>query len=236
MKKIISFALWGNNFRYVGGALQNIELAQIYFPDWICRFYIGKSTDEKFVEKISSFENTEIVKMDEYGDWTGMFWRFKAICDPEVSIMLSRDTDSRLSKREYEAVREWELSDKSFHIIRDHQNHGIPILGGLWGAKKGIIDNIDKLINKFTKGNFWQVDQNFLTQYIYPTVREDCLVHDEFFEKKSFPKESGIRNELYFVGQAYDGDGKILDNKKNSFCDYLKSTEGIKITNYENLF
>lgn len=236
MKKIISFALWGNNFRYVGGALQNIELAKIYFPDWICRFYIGKSTEEKFIQKISSFDNVEIIRMDEDGDWTGMFWRFKAICDPEVSIMLSRDTDSRLGKREYEAVLEFEKSDKLFHIIRDHQNHGIPILGGMWGAKKGIIDNIDKLINKFTKGDFWQVDQNFLTQYIYPIVKDDSLVHDEFFEKKPLPKSAGERNKYFFIGQAYDGDGRILDNKSESYCKYIEDVDSFKITNYEDIF
>ena len=236
MKKIISFALWGNNFRYVGGALQNIELAKKYFPDWICRFYIGRSTEEKFIEKIKSFDNVEIIRMDEEGNWTGMFWRFKAICDPDVDIMLSRDTDSRLGQREYEAVKEFEQSDKLFHIIRDHPNHGIPILGGMWGTKKGIIDNIDKLINKFTKGDFWQVDQNFLTKYIYPIVKDDSLVHDEFFEKKPFPKTAGQRNNLFFVGQAYDGDGRILDNKSESYCDYLEKVDSFKIKNYEDIF
>jgi len=235
-KKIISFCLWGNNFRYIGGAFQNIELAKIYFPDWICRFYVGKSTNNFFLDKILSFDNTEIIEMNEEGDWTGMFWRFKAICDNDVKIMISRDTDSRLSKRESEAIKEWENSNKLFHIIRDHQNHGIPILGGLWGAKKGIIDNIDKLINKFKKGDFWQVDQNFLTQYIYPIVKDDSLVHDEFFEKKNFPESSGKRNELFFVGQAYDGDGKILDNKNFSYCDFLKKEENIILNNYEDLF
>lgn len=236
MKKVISFALWGNNFRYVGGALQNIELAKVYFPGWICRFYIGKSTDEKFIEKIISFDNTEIIRMDDNGDWTGMFWRFKAICDPDVSIMLSRDTDSRLGRREYEAVLEFEKSDKLFHIIRDHENHGIPILGGMWGAKKGIIDNIDKLINKFNKGDFWQVDQNFLTKYIYPIVKDDAIVHDEFFEKKQFPESAGERNKYFFIGQAYDGDGTILDNKSESYSKYVQDIDSLKITNYESIF
>lgn len=236
MKKIISFSLWGNSFRYVGGAFQNIELAKIYFPDWICRFYVGKSTNENIINKILSFDNTEVIRMEEEGNWTGMFWRFKAICDEDVYIMLSRDTDSRLGKREYESVLEFEKSEKLFHIIRDHRNHGIPILGGMWGAKKGIIDNIDKLIDKFTKGDFWQVDQNFLTKYIYPIVKDDSLVHDEFFEMKKFPESCGKRNEFFFIGQAYNGNGKILDNESQSYVDYIFETDSIKINNYEGLF
>ncbi len=237
MKKVISFSLWGNAFRYIGGALQNIELANIYFPDWICRFYIGKSTPENIINKIISFKNTEVIRMKDNGDWTGMFWRFEAIADPEVSIMLSRDVDSRLSRREYESVKEFEQSNKKFHIIRDHQYHNIPILGGLWGAKRGIIDNIDGLISEYVKGNFWQVDQNFLSQIIYPIVKNNSLIHDEFFDKKPFPLSCGLRNPYFFIGQAYNGDGRILDNNEKSFIEYVYDEDKLTINNYyEDLF
>jgi hypothetical protein len=48
MKKIIAFSIWGNNYRYLGGALQNAELALHFYPNWICRFYIGQSTRKDF--------------------------------------------------------------------------------------------------------------------------------------------------------------------------------------------
>ena len=87
MKKIISFSIWGNEYRYLGGALQNVELASYYYPDWVCRFYIGKSTKRDFIKKLESFSNVEIIIMDEMGDYTGMTWRFLSISDSNLFIL-----------------------------------------------------------------------------------------------------------------------------------------------------
>ena len=162
-----------------------------------------------------------------------MFWRFLAASDPTVDVMISRDADSRLHGREKAAVDEWLDSTYLFHIMRDHQYHGIHILGGMWGAKKGILNNIDITIRNYNKGDFLGVDQNFLGEYIYPLVFQHSMVHDDFFEKKPFPKKSGIRNEYHFVGQAYYGDGSILDKRDIFIQDYLKE---IKLKIYDNTF
>jgi len=138
-----------------------------------------------------------------------MFWRFLAASDADVEVMLSRDTDSRLSEREKAAVEEWLESDKGFHIMRDHPAHITAILGGMWGAKKGSIPDMGNLISEYTRGEFWQVDQNFLREKIYPLVRNDAYVHDEFFEKKPFPtrREGGFEHDgepKKFVGEPVD--------------------------------
>ena len=57
--------------------------------------------------------------------------------DPSVSVMVSRDLDSRLTGREVAAVTEW-LDDPlqlPFHVMRDNPHHGTEILGGMWGAR-----------------------------------------------------------------------------------------------------
>ncbi|UCC20627.1 MAG: hypothetical protein JSV62_04885 [Promethearchaeota archaeon] len=238
MKKIISFSLWGNNFRYTGGAIQNAELAKIYYPDWTCRFYIGNSTSSGIIHKLSKFTNVEIIEMQEDEDWTSSFWRFYALEDTQASIILLRDTDSRLGKREKWAVDEWIKSDKQFHIIRDHPYHsGFPIMAGMWGAKNCAIKNIKELIKNYKNlGNFYTTDQMFLADIVYPTIKNNCVVHDEFVEKKPFPILSGNRNNAFFVGQAYDGDGSVLDTKqygKIYYKDLLLETENIK---YESAF
>ncbi len=225
MKKVIAFSLWGKNERYTLGAVHNVELAKIYYPEWICRFYIGKDVDESLIKKLNENDNVEIVIVNGICNWTGMFWRFLAASDPTVDVMLSRDADSRLHHREKYAVEEWLNSDKPFHIMRDHSYHSIPILGGMWGCKKGILSNIHNSINAYTKGDFLGVDQNFLGEHIWPLVENNCLTHDEFFMKKPFPKESGERSHEHFVGQAYAGDGSILDVPQYGTIfiqDYLK--------------
>ncbi len=236
MKKIISFSLWGNDYKYLGGALQNIELAKFYYPEWICRFYVGVSTNKKFVEKLMSFDNVEVVSMDEHGDWTGMLWRFYPASDSEVDIMVSRDCDSRIHPREVYAVNEWINSDKKFHIMRDHQYHGIPILGGMWGSKKGVIHNIKELCDEFQLEEVKGIDQKFLAEKIFPIVKNSSLVHDEIHrievDSTKYPSSSGVRNPDHFVGQAYNGDGKVLD-KDVSFLDFLVSINGPKINIYD---
>lgn len=199
MKKVISFSLWGNNPKYTIGAVKNAELVNLIYPEWVGRFYVGKSVPVVIIEMLENIQNIEIVRMDEEGDWNGMFWRFMACEDSD--IMLSRDTDSRLSLREKYAVDEWLASDKDFHIMRDHPYHTTAIMGGMWGCRNEILKNIKELINNYNKGNFWQVDQNFLKEIIYPIVKNSSFIHDEFFEKKPFP----IKRENYeFVGDVFD--------------------------------
>jgi hypothetical protein len=215
MKKIISFSLWGDNPKYTIGAIKNAEIAEKIYNGWICRFYLGKSVPENIVSKLSEMKNTEVVLMDEEGDWTGMFWRFYACEDSD--IMISRDTDSRLSLREKFAVDEWLNSDKDFHIMRDHPYHQTQILGGMWGCRNGILKNITDLINDYVKGNFWQVDQNFLKEKIYSIVINNSLIHDSFLnyekEKNKFPTE---RINKEFVGDVFDE----FDNRHPEY--YLK--------------
>jgi hypothetical protein len=203
MKKVISFSLWGENPKYTIGAIKNAELVNKIYPSWIGRFYVGKSVPEKILIELKSIPNTEIISLDENGDWTGMFWRFFACEDSD--IMLSRDTDSRLNLREKLAVDEWLNSEKNFHIMRDHPWHSTQILGGMWGCRNGILKGITQKIKEFNKRNFYQVDQHFLRDIIYPNVLNDSLIHDSYFNfetiKKNFPNE---RVNKEFVGDVFD--------------------------------
>jgi len=203
MKKVISFSLWGDNPKYTIGAIRNAELTSIIYPGWISRFYCGESVPTDIIKTLISLPNTEVVMMGVDGDWTGMFWRFYACEDSE--IMLSRDTDSRLNLREKLAVDEWLSSDKDFHIMRDHPYHNTEILGGMWGVRNGLLKNIKELINDYTKGDFWQVDQNFLREKIYPLVINNSFTHDSYLNyntnSKPFPSE---RINREFVGDVFD--------------------------------
>jgi len=200
MKKVISFSLWGDNPKYTIGALYNAELTPEIYPGWISRFYVGTSTPSNVGRKLEKL-GSEVIYMNESGDWRGMFWRFYTAAEDDVEIMLSRDADSRLNLREKAAVYEWLASDKDFHIMRDHPAHSAPIMGGMWGARGSILRDIKKMIDQYQKGDFWQVDQNFLRDQVYPIIRNRACVHDEFFEKKPFPT---VRQNYEFVGDVFD--------------------------------
>tara|TARA_Y100001963_G_scaffold159687_2_gene264625 strand:- start:9665 stop:10297 length:633 start_codon:yes stop_codon:yes gene_type:complete len=201
--KVIAFSLWGDNPKYTLGAIKNVEIAKELFPDWTCRFYLGEDVPEYIIQQLGKLD-AECCPMSGSG-WNGMFWRFFAADSHDT--MISRDTDSRLGEREKVAIDEWLDSDKDFHIIRDHPYHATEILGGMWGARNGILKGIKGMIKNHNNGSFddkYQVDQNFLRDVIYPIVKDKAIVHDEFFENKPFPKDAPQRTSSYFVGQVYD--------------------------------
>ena len=152
---------------------------------------------------------------DEWGDWFGMLWRFEAASDPDVEVMISRDVDSRLIPREKAAVDEWLESDKGFHIMRDHPWHKYTILGGMWGAKKGTIPEMTDLIKDFERKDTYGVDYDFCQNIVWPRVKDNCMIHDEFFEGNPFPTK---REGLEWVGPTVD----IQDNPVPEHVEALK--------------
>jgi len=213
MKDVIAYSLWGDNPMYWVGALRNIEQVKKYFPDWICRFYIDKYSNQDLIDTIKG-DNVEVVLVDSKNLYNGMFWRFDASIDPEVDIFLSRDCDSRFSDREIHAINEWLKSDKDFHIMRDHPYHTVPILGGMWGSRNGLMRKIklDELIKDWNAEkvgvSLWQngPDQDFLAQCVYPLVVGESIEHSEFGLRyggniRPFPTN---RKNYEFVGDVFD--------------------------------
>lgn len=215
--KIISFSLWGNNPKYTVGAIKNAELAREVYPGWICRFYVANDVPLPIILNLEQFDNVQVVQMSEPGNWKSMFWRFFPASEKDVEVMISRDTDSRLNHREGEAVLEWIRSDKDFHIMRDHPAHRFAILGGMWGAKKGAIDNIKELITKFGGTNQYGTDYIFFQNIIFPNLKNP-MVHDEFFGGQDFPSE---REGYEFVGEVFDHEDTNTPEHTRVLKEYL---------------
>jgi hypothetical protein len=237
MKKVIVFSLWGDNSIYWTGAVRNIELAKKFYPDWFCRFYVDSNCKKELIETLSG-ENVEIVLMNssnyDYSNisprfnHSGLFWRFLALSDESVDYVISRDCDSRISKRESDAVNEWLNSDKRFHIMRDHPYHRVPILAGMWGCKREFLSNIKELLNFWEnyphKGVFHAEDQDFLGQLIYSLVKNECMEHSEFNisygnEIRNFPEK---RVDYEFIGDVFDEN----DNRNPDYWILIKNIEG----------
>jgi hypothetical protein len=201
MKKIISFALWGDNPKYTTGAIKNANISKEFYPDWISRFYIHKDVDISIINEIKSIQNTEISIVNETPDWKSMFWRFLPVFDNDTECFICRDCDSRLSDREVAAVNEWSNSDKLVHIMRDHPWHRFVMLGGMIGFKKEAFEILINSLRNFNPTNEYGTDYVFFDNVLYPQVKGLSLVHDEFFEKKPFPTK---RKNFEFVGEVYD--------------------------------
>lgn len=201
MKKIISYSLWGNNPKYCVGAVKNAQSFKKFYPDWVARFYVHKDVDQEYINQLTASKDVEVVIKTSKADWTGMFWRFEAISDQDVSVMICRDTDSRLSLREAEAVKEFEQSGMMFHIMRDHPYHNAFVLGGMFGVKKSLIDDMKDLCDNFSQTNEYGTDYKFFDSIKNRIPSFLTMIHDEFRGGLNFPTK---RKDFEFVGEVFD--------------------------------
>jgi len=224
-RKVISFNLWGNNPTYTIGAIKNAEQAKNIYPDFECWFYIHQETvPQEIINKLQKFDNVKIIlKNGDLNICKPMMWRFESIDDPEVEIMMSRDTDSRFWLREKLAVEEWLQSGKLFHIMRDHPEHKPKISGGMFGTRKiPEITNWKVLMDNFYQSNSYGYvqknygyDQNFLEEFIYPKIKDNSIIHASFFKYEEHAKDFPIPfDEKYnFVGEyVYADESRNKDN------------------------
>lgn len=213
MKKVITFSLWGDNPNYNIGAIKNAELALHFYPDFECWFYIHKeSVPKKTIDDLNLFKNVKIIfKTGDLNNSKPMMWRFEAIDDENVEIMMSRDTDTRFLLREKLAVDEWLSDNTDFHIMRDHPHHNFCILGGMFGTKKlKQIPNWSSVMNTFNQTGNRDYDQNFLKDYIYPLIKDNSTIHATFNKMEAHAKNFPIKycNYLKFVGEYVYHDNK----------------------------
>jgi hypothetical protein len=196
MKKIVAVSLWGNDLRYVKGAIKNAHLSAKYYPDWEFRIY-AQSHLHDYLKEIPA----KVLPPVE--EWiNGRFWRFAPAFEADVDVMISRDCDSRISQREASCVEEWLASNKKFHVIRDHERHyDFPMLAGMWGVRGGLSETIKPSIIEWAKDyNAYLVDQIWLGNKVWLESNAISNVFIHGAKEKTLNTNAG----LDFVGQGYD--------------------------------
>ena len=211
MKQVISYSLYGIQLKFLVGAIKNAQLAQVFFPGFTVRFYVGNSVPTWCRSTLDLFPNVEMIRVDEREDSTARLWRFRAIYDPEVDVVLSRDCDARLGLREGQAHQEFLDSPYDFHIIRDHPTgHGYRISAGMFACKTASMGFFKQLLDGTPLRDTYMQDQEFLSTQIYPQIASNCLVHDPYYNfpapepsKKTEIKRKKI-NTVCHIGAALD--------------------------------
>lgn len=256
MKKIIVFSLWGNIPCYTVGAIKNALLAKKYFSDWICRYYYDNTVPNEIIEKLKSFDNTELIFIEKpsgSNGWKqpgqyGSLWRYSVFNDDDVEIWMSRDTDSRISPYEKIYIDEFINSDKIIHSFRDEKE---PLLrAGMISFKnyslKGntYIDNriingkkldIKEMMNYINKDNTpFYCDENFLKEKLLPLYKNYYYFNLRNDGSILFPIYCG-----QYVGAMLDcNDGWIKDHnfKEKGLCLLNNQIQKIdNLLNYKNL-
>jgi hypothetical protein len=179
MEKIFSFSLYGNDSIYNLGAINNaIKIREIFGEDWIIRFYV-RNVNSMILDKLIEL-GCQVIDMNDSNIKDGKFFRFLAI--KKDNIVFLRDCDSVVSYREKMMMTDFLNSNKKLHIIRDHPNHKEHIMAGLFGSNCSGISNIEEIINNSNLKdlNQYNVDQFFLSKFIYPKYKNNMLIHDSF--------------------------------------------------------
>lgn len=198
--KVITYPLYGRSKLYVQGLIDNIPLAHKHYPDFKVRVYCAVNCPGlPVLRKMQSDYPLEIVEKpptdtvwgstvnaQEHGNHTHRFMvhRYEAIFDPEVDVWLTRDSDSRISEREVDSVREWLETGLGGHAIYERECHHT---NGNAAMPFGI-----GVLTKFFKGNTleqWHQTENqfwnwYITQGYHMSLRAvhfDIHLYREFF-------------------------------------------------------
>lgn len=235
--KLISFSLYGNDPKYIRGIFKNLELKETIYKDWNAIIFHDNSIKENVLNDLKS-ANAILRDVSNVGIFPAS-WRFLAHDEPNADIFISRDADSRISKREEEAVVEWENSDKVLHVMRDHPHHGAfhcgkPILGGMWGMKTHY-KNGTKVFNiKFkdwilehqhgprysnVKEEWFWTDMNFLRDNIYSALGnpQACMIHaaEDYMDKVQWYNESFTKDFPSRINSEKNFVGEIFTFDEN---------------------
>jgi len=241
--KYISYSLWGDNKVYTYGAVENVILAREIYPGWIVRIHYNDTVPVNIMEWLKTQDNVEVIHHPgTKKKASNMFWRFEELFYDHTVIV--RDSDSRLNIREKAAVDEWLESSKDFHIMRDHEHHMVPIVGGAFGCRnnackflfrnnnsnnynqcpldffegKQIFEDFKNQINE--NGDVYMIDQKFLYHCIYPFVVLNSFIHTSYNKYEPFAQDFPETSYKGFVGEVITDTpnaSKIFNDEQISF-------------------
>jgi hypothetical protein len=226
--KVFSFCIYGSSPKYCEGLVRNLETIQKEFPDFKVIIYAGYDVPASYMKQYKNFTNTILKPMTITGHRL-MCFRFFPIAEDDVELMLVRDADSRIGHRDTWCIQQF-INDKTHTIftIRDHPEHGTPILGGQWGIKKfsGFLmkDLYGSFLRSYT-GNLdsYQVDQIFLREFIYKQFKSrfvayvsHCIYPGEDIVPIDVPKKD-----------KYDFCGNVIDYDSTGKEYYIYTTTGV---------
>lgn len=198
-RKVISYSLFGKRGRYYDQPLYYQKcLKELLFrrevkgifSDWYIHIYIDpRCLTKDIIFLQSQYKNIEFIIMKKKISsfcWECTFWRFLAISDPRVDVMISRDIDSELLFRDEVMVTQWLKSNLCFHTVTEYDLHRdhmeARINAGGWGCKSPHLYNMKELIKVYlsdTKNHYWGADEAFLKDVIFPLVKNKTLFHNK---------------------------------------------------------
>lgn len=190
--KLVCYSLWGSRDIYHQGAYANaVLIPKIYGNSWQVRVYVSSTIPKRVIKRLLNLDAQVFVmntSCNEAGS-LGAFWRFLPLGDKHVTL-LTRDLDSRPTRREALGVKRWLRSKMHFHRIYDTNMDDfeaipkelfrgkpciVPFFAGLFGARsdsKPIVPSIQKMINNYPYKFAYGGEEKFLAEKILPIAKK----------------------------------------------------------------
>lgn len=206
----------------------NAKDCKFFYPEYECRFYVDESVPYEWIVDLQK-EGAKI----HYVNKLRMGWelekralfRYLTLDDPKVELALFRDADSKIIQREVDYVNEWLSTNKQCYIVREFPllqcktweemkvSRYPPIDAGKFGCRKikgfrwydAIVDYDKRNAARITNKNFYQFDENFLRDVIYPLVFDDACIFDNW--SNYLYETNVIRHDI-----EYDDHFEIIGN------------------------
>lgn len=197
----LAMSVYGTEPRYLVGAVENARLARTFYPGWRVMIWAGKDVPESVNEELRGTG----ADMRAIPGWctNGMMARFLVHDEPWVERYIVRDVDSRLSRREMEAVDDWIKAGTTLHIMKDHPFHcQQPIMGGMFGWRRRQSERkLEPAIRAHAHKTAWGEDIKLLAMTLLPWAKS-WTIHDSCGERNWPPKGKA------FVGEYVDAEGR----------------------------
>jgi hypothetical protein len=215
MVNAFSFCLYGpENPYYYRGLLENIWLIGKYFPDWKVYVYLGADVTDHMRGWLSACSSVVVRDTGITGP-KNMAYRFFAIDEPEVDLMMVRDADSRVHWKDRWAIREFVRQPEYVgHAIRDNVVHKVELCGGLWGMRKLPGVSLQDLHARYERDYVSAgrlvingYDQMFLSLYVYPLLSSRLLLH--YSNGCILPGERGVEFPFGWNNDTFCGRGEV---------------------------
>ena len=217
---VIAYTLQDNAAAALAGAESNTRLAKTLFPGWVVRFYHASAVSAEALGRlvglgaevrewnVTALLPARLQTVTAVMEVDAAQWHLLVALNDTVDRYLVRSVEQRLSQREFDAVREWQQSTYSVHVLRDHPTP-LPaaVAPNMWAAVRGAVDDAT-LLTLLSSSS-----PSILNSTLWPRVQWDQLAHDHrppscpvWINSRPFP--DGKDTPRASVGQLYDEEGK----------------------------
>lgn len=171
------------------GLSENVALARKHYPDPVIEVLFPADYVPTYVDEHLKSLNVSLWAKSPGNLFHHWLLAFTKIGEPGGEPVLFRSPLARITAREAAAVRQWLQSVYPFHVIRDaEQEHNIPIVPHLFGARCGAIRSLDRMVSSWIEGvlpkspcDAYQLAERFLAEALWPRIRQyGVLRHDPF--------------------------------------------------------